>query len=247
MWGGAEYELVAREFAPIHDELVAALAPRAGERFLDIATGTGEVALRAARAGATVTAVDFAPALLEQARAKGAGQKLPIDWVEADAQSLPFADGSFDVVASNFGVIFAPDPELAAAEIARVCTSRGRLGVTAWLPNQGLHALYARFTADARDDPSERWGSPEEARELLESWFELEVEERVWNLEAESAEAAWELLSRGAPPLKALLDSLDRERAAEFRAAMIDYWSGFASNGAVSEPRAYLRILGRRR
>jgi ubiquinone/menaquinone biosynthesis C-methylase UbiE len=247
MWGGADYELVAKQFAPIHDELIAALAPRAGERFLDVATGTGEIALRATRAGAEVTALDFAPALLEQARAKGAAEELEIEWIEGDAESLPFDDGSFDLVASNFGVIFAPVPERAAGELARVCARGGRLGVTAWLPNHGLHSVYADFSAEDDDDPTERWGSSEGARELLEALFELEIEERVWNLEAESAEAAWELLSAGAPPVKALLESLEPRRAEEFRTAMIDYWRGFGSNGGIREPRAYLLIRGRRR
>jgi ubiquinone/menaquinone biosynthesis C-methylase UbiE len=247
MWGGADYELVAQGFAPIHDELVTALAPLAGDRFLDVATGTGEVALRAARADAAVTALDFAPALLEQARAKAAAEELSIDWIEGDAQALPFADGSFDAVASNFGVIFAPDSQRAASELGRVCAAEGRLAVTAWLPDHGLHSVCGRFTAEEREDPTERWGSPEGARALLEPWFELEIRDRVWNFEAESAEAAWELLRHGAPPVKALFESLEPERAEEFRTAMIDYWRSLPSDGGISEPRKYLLILGRRR
>jgi ubiquinone/menaquinone biosynthesis C-methylase UbiE len=247
MWGGAEYELVAREFAPVHDDLVAAVAPAAGERFLDVATGTGEVALRAARAGADVTALDFAPALLEQARAKGAAEGLAIEWIEGDAQAMPFEDGSFDVAASNFGVIFAPDAEAAASELARVCVPGGRLGVTAWLPDQGLHSLYARFVDNPRDDPVDRWGSREGLQALLQLWFDLEIEERTWNMEAESPEAAWELMSVGAPPVKALLESLDPDRRGEFRTAMIEHWQGFRDGDGVREPRRYLRALGRRR
>jgi SAM-dependent methyltransferase len=247
MWGGADYELVARKFAPIHDDLVAALALEGRERFLDVATGTGEVALRAARAGASVTALDLAPALLEQARAKAAAERLQIEWVEGDAQALPFPDGHFEVVASNFGVIFAPDAEAAASELARVCAPRGRLGVTAWLPDQGLHSLYARFVDAARDDPVDRWGSLDALHALLEPSFELEIEERTWNLEAESPESAWELMSAGAPPVKALLESLEPDRRSEFREAMIEHWQGFRSDDGVREPRRYLRAIGRRR
>ena len=247
MWGGADYELVAKEFAPVHDDLLAALAPEAGERFLDVATGTGEVALRAARAGAEVTALDFAPALLEQARAKGAAEGLAIEWVEGDAQALPFESGSFDLVASNFGVIFAPDAEAAAWELARVCVPGGRLGVTAWRPNQGLHSLCARFGGQTGDYPANRWGSREGLQALLGTSFELEIEERVWTMEAESPESAWEFMSVGAPPVKALLASLDPDRRSEFRAAMIEHWQGFRSDDGVREPRRYLRALGRRR
>jgi ubiquinone/menaquinone biosynthesis C-methylase UbiE len=92
---------------------------------LDVATGTGEVALRAARLGGEVTALDVAPALLEQARAKSDREGLTIAWTGGDAQALPYEDGGFDVVCSNFGVIFAPDPEAAAAELARVCKAGG--------------------------------------------------------------------------------------------------------------------------
>jgi ubiquinone/menaquinone biosynthesis C-methylase UbiE len=246
MWGGADYERIAERFAPIHDALVSALAPRHGERFLDVATGTGEVALRAARAGAAVSALDLAPALLEQGRAKAATEGLAIDWIEGNANELPYDAGSFDAVASNFGVIFAPDPDVAAAELGRVCARGGRLGITAWLPAEGLHNIYSRFVDDAAD-PTERWGTREGVSELLQASFELEIEERVWRLEGESPDAVWDLMSSGAPPVKALVDALEPRRRDEFRAEMIEYWEGFRTNGAVSEPRRYLLVLGRRR
>ncbi len=245
MWGAADYERIAQEFAPIHDDLVGRLAPKAGERWLDVGTGTGEVALRAARSGAEVTAVDISERLLDQARAKPYAER--VDWQLGDAQALDFGDGSFDVVASNFAVIFAPDTERAASELGRVCAAGGRLGVTAWLPNHGLHSLYAQFAPSEGEDPTERWGSREGIRSLLASSFELEVEDRVWNLEADSPEGAWEKLSVGAPPVKALVDSLDPAEAAEFRTAMIDYWKEFSVDGGVREPRGYLLALGRRR
>lgn len=240
LWGAAEYELIAERFAPIHDELVARLAPRPGERWLDVATGTGGVALRAARAGAEVVGVDIAPKLLAQARAKSTA----IEWVEGDAQALPFPDASFEVVSSSFGVIFAPDHEAAASELARVC--RSRLGLTAWRPNEGLHAIYARF-AEEEGPASDAWGSEERVEALLGQAFELELEERVWQLEGESPDAVWELMATGAPPVKALLASLEPARRDEFRAAMLDYWAGFRTADGVSEPRRYLLVLGRRR
>jgi SAM-dependent methyltransferase len=242
MWGGADYEQVARRFAPIHDALVERLAPKAGEHWLDLATGTGEVALRAARAGADVVGLDIAPRLLEQARSKSA----EIEWVEGDAQALPFGDSSFDVVSSCFGVIFAPEQEAVAGELARIC--RRRLGLTAWRPDQGPHAVYAAFTAE---DPlratADEWGREERLEELLGAAFELEFEERVWWLEGDSPEEVWELMSNGAPPVKAFLDSLEGDRRVAFREAMLEYWEGFRMNGGVREPRRYLLVLGRRR
>jgi len=242
LWSGGQYELVAARFAEIHDALVESLAPQAGERWLDVATGTGEVALRAARAGADVTGLDIAPRLLEQARSRSSD----VEWVEGDAEALPFADGAFDVVSSSFGLIFAPDQEVVAEEVARVC--RGRLGLTVWRPNEGPHAIYAAFSGEQPASLSpDDWGREDRLRELLGDAFELELEERVWWLEGDSPEDVWELMSKGAPPLKALLDSLEPDRGAEFRAAMLEYWSELKTADGVREPRRYLLVLGRRR
>jgi SAM-dependent methyltransferase len=242
LWGGADYEQVARRFAPIHDQLVSRLSSRTGERWLDVATGTGEVALRASRAGAEVTGLDIAPRLLEQARAKSTD----VAWVEGDAQALPFADGSFDVVSSCFGLIFAPAQEVAAREVARVCSDR--LGLTVWRPDEGPHAIYAAFSGEQRDGPtSDDWGREERLKELLGDAFELEIEEHVWWLEGERPEDVFQLMSNGAPPLRALIDSLEPDRAAEFREAMLQHWSEFQTAEGVREPRHYLLVLGRRR
>jgi SAM-dependent methyltransferase len=247
LWGGADYQRIAERFAPVHDGLIEALAPGPGEAFLDVATGTGEVALRAARAGARVSGLDLAPALVEQARAKAAGEGLDVDWAEGDAQALPYEDGAFDVVASSFGVIFAPDAEAAAGELGRVCRAGGRLGLTTWKPNEGLHQIYARYAgADDGGDPAERWGDERPVRELLGERFELRFEERVWKLEGDSPETVWELMTSAAPPLKALVASLERERLDAFRAAMLEHWAGCEQDGRVVEPRGYLLVLGRR-
>jgi SAM-dependent methyltransferase len=242
MWGGADYEQVAQRFAPIHDQLVSRLSASAGERWLDVATGTGEVAVRAGRAGADVTGLDIAPRLLEQARAKSSD----VDWVEGDAQALPFPDGSFDVVSSCFGLIFAPAQEVVAREVARVCS--GRLGLTVWRPDEGPHAIYAAFSGERPAGPtSDDWGREERLEELLGDAFELELEEHVWWLEGDSPEDVYELMSNGAPPVRALLDSLEPDRAAAFREAMLEHWSEFQTVNGVREPRNYLLVLGRRR
>jgi SAM-dependent methyltransferase len=242
LWSGGQYELVAARFAEIHDALVESLGPRAGERWLDVATGTGEVALRALAAGADVTGLDIAPRLLEQARSRSS----EIEWVEGDAQALPFADGGFDVVSSCFGLIFAPDQEAVAEELARVC--RGRLGLTAWRPKEGPHALYSAF---AGEEPlrqtADDWGREQRIEELLGDTFELAFEERIWFLEGDSPEDVWALMSNGAPPVKALVDALEPDRRTEFRDAMLEYWSQFETGNGVREPRRYLLVLGRRR
>lgn len=246
LWGAADYERIAERFAPIHDALIAALDVKAGDRVLDVATGTGEVALRAARLGARVTGLDLAPVLLEQARVKADRESLAVEWVEGNAEALPFDDGSFDVVCSCFGVIFA-DAEAAARELARVCRSGGRLGLTAWEPNAGLHRIYRKFDRNAGEDPPERWGVESRLRELLGADFELRIEERVWTLEGDSPEHVWELMTASAPPVKAFVEKLGPGELAAFREEMLKHWGGFEQNGRVAEPRGYLLVSGRRR
>ena len=244
LWGAADYERIAERFAPIHDALIAALDVKAGDRVLDVATGTGEVALRAARLGARVTGLDLAPVLLEQARVKADRESLAVEWVEGNAEALPFDDGSFDVICSCFGVIFA-DAEAAARELARVCRSGGRLGLTVWQPNAGLHRIYRKF--DSRDDPPERWGEQSRLQELLGADFELRIEERVWTLDGDTPEDVWELMTTAAPPVKAFVQKLGPEQLAAFRAEMLEHWRGFEQDGRVVEPRGYLLVSGQRR
>ena len=247
MWGGADYELLAERFSAIHDELVARLEPRPGERWLDIATGTGEIALRAARAGAQVTGVDIAENLLRQARSKADRAELAIEFELGDAQALSHGDASFDVVTSSFGVIFAPDQQAVASELARVSRPRGRLGLTTWRPRPDVHAIHERFLHEPMPFDPDAWGREDRVTELLGDAFELEFHEGIWRLEAGSPEDAYEFLSRAAPPVKALADKLDGHELKEFRQAWIEYWSDYRVDGGISEPRPYLMVRGTRR
>jgi SAM-dependent methyltransferase len=248
MWGAADYERVAALFASIHDRLVDALEPRAGEDWLDLATGTGEVALRAARRGARPVGVDLSEPLLDQARAKAEAEELDVAWKLADVQRLPYEDASFDVLSSCFGVIFAPDREAVARELARLSRPGGRLGLTTWPPDEELERLFEPFVDDPGPPEPSAWGDPEGVRGLLGDAFELSVEPGEWVVEFESAEAVWELYASSAPPMKALLDSLERGRRDELREAFVDVHERYRiPGGGVRVPRDYLLVLGRRR
>lgn len=245
LWSDEGYELLVGRFAPIYDELVERLEPAPGVRWLDVATGSGEVAIRAAQAGADVVGLDIAPGMLERARAKGGG--LGISFELGDAQQLPYDAASFDAVSSNFGVIFAPSPGAAAGELARVTKPGGRLGITAWCERVELTEIYSRYSP-GKPPPLDAWGSEHALAGLLGSHFDLAFEDRVWHLEGTSPEATFDFMSRAAPPLKALLSMLgDADRAA-FRADLVEYWRKFeVDGGAVREPRAYVLAVGRRR
>jgi SAM-dependent methyltransferase len=238
----AEYENLAQRFAPVHDRLVERLQPRLGERWLDVATGTGAVAIRAAAAGAEVTGVDIAPGMLEVARAKAP----EIDFDLGDVQALPYEDGSFDVVSSCLGFIFAPDHGATAGELARVCSNR--LGFTAWEPHPELRDLYDAFDLDAPEgrDPFE-WGKVEHVEELLAPSFDLEIERDVWILEGEDGTELWELWSSSAPPFRAMIAGLDESKRPEFREAYIDFCERYREGDRVRVPRPYLLVLGTKR
>jgi SAM-dependent methyltransferase len=243
-WGEGTYERLAELLAPIHDELVERLAPTSGDRFLDVATGTGAVAIRAVRAGAAVTACDLAPAMIEKARSAAGSEAIVFD--VADAQSLPYEDGSFDVVASAFGVIFAPEPTAAAAELARVCRPGGRLGLTTWVPNEEVAAIYEPFTGRSTFPP-DSWGEANSLERLLGDSFGLEVERHTWWVTGRNGADVWRLYSTSAPPLKALLESLPEERRPALRNAFVDLYERYRDSEGVRYPNDYLLVVGTRR
>lgn len=248
MWGSADYDRIATRLARIQDELVFRLAPEPGERWLDVATGTGAVALRAARAGADVTGLDISERLLEQAREKAEREGLEIAFELGDAQRLPYGDASFDVTSSSFGVIFAPDAGAAAGELGRVVRPGGRLGLATWRPNEAIARIYDRFAREKPKAEMELWGDPKRVRELLDAAFELEVSVGTWRYEAESPEALWEVVAEATPPTKAFLATLDDRGRREYREAMLEHWEQFrTAQGGVSEPWDYLLVFGVRR
>jgi SAM-dependent methyltransferase len=142
VWGAGAYEPIVEITTEIHEALVAALDGRPGQGWLDIATGTGAVALRAARTGAEVTGVDLAPALIQTARRNAAAQGLNIRFETGDAEALPYQDASFDIVSSAIGTQFAPDHRAVARELGRVCRPGGRLGLACWTPTGGVAEMF---------------------------------------------------------------------------------------------------------
>lgn len=248
MWSSGTYARIAKCFAPVQDELVRRLEPAPGLRWLDLATGTGEVALRAARAGAHVSAIDITPPLLEIARERAAREQLEIRFDCCDVELLPYEDELFDVVSSNFGLIFASDHAAVAEEVARITESGARLGFTAWKANPKLGELYRRFT----DEPIEgreayEWGDPEHVHDMLGADFELELEDGVFYVEADSGEEVWELFSSSAPPVKILADRLEDERREQFHRAFVELYETYREDEGIRAPRPYLLVLGTRK
>src|SRR5687768_4957694 len=213
--GGAAYDDLSRWIADAIEHGVSRLAPRAGEKILDVATGTGWTARRVAQLGATTTGNDFGPDLVAAARRLAAAQQLAIDWQVADAERLPFADGEFDAVISTFGVMFAARPERAAQELARVCRSGGRLVLVTWLPDDNVFEMFKvmkPYMPTATVPSPFEWGRPDRVRELLAGAFELRFEQGTNQLHVTDGAAAWRLLVTGYGPTASLAASLDPSR-----------------------------------
>jgi ubiquinone/menaquinone biosynthesis C-methylase UbiE len=131
-WAEGNYAMVAASLVPMSERLCEVVDLRAGQRVLDVATGSGNTALAAAGYGCEVIGIDITPALLEQGRQLAEAERLAVTFQEGDAEALPFADASFDVVLSSTGVMFAPNQQQAAREVLRVCRSGGKIGLANW-------------------------------------------------------------------------------------------------------------------
>jgi SAM-dependent methyltransferase len=249
VWSVGSYERLAARLAPVQDQLVNLLEIRPGDRVLDLATGTGEVAVRAARLGATVTAIDVAEPMLVKARTRVEAEGLSVRFDLGDVEYLPYEDACFDVLVSNFGLIFAPDHANVAAELARVSCAGGRLGFTAWKPNPKLGELYRRFTEDPIEGrEAYEWGREDHVEDMLGEHFELDFEDGTLWLEGEDAEEIWRLFSESAPPMIALLRQLDEDGRREFHRAFVALYESYRTkDGAIRAPRRYLLVLGRRK
>lgn len=170
-WGIGNYEERARELEPAAAHVIGLARLHRGERLLDIACGTGNAAVVAARAGAEVVGLDAAPRLIAVAHERAAAERLEASFVVGDAQALPFEDQSFDVVVSAFGIIFARDAERAFAEMFRVLRVRGRALVSAWIPGGPIHEMLGVMTravgeATGRERRPFPWYDPDAITEL---------------------------------------------------------------------------------
>jgi SAM-dependent methyltransferase len=184
MWALGDYHRFATATVwQLGPELVAACGIGPGDRVLDVAAGTGNVAIRAAAAGADVVASDITPEHFASGRAEAKARGIALEWVQADAQALPFADGEFDIVTSAFGAIFAPDHAAVARELLRVCRPGGTIGMLNFRPARAageFFSLFARHAPPNDAPPPVLWGDEDHVRALLGDRAELTMTRRSY-------------------------------------------------------------------
>jgi SAM-dependent methyltransferase len=250
MWGNGPYERISATLEDIHDLVIERLAPAPGERWLDLASGTGAIAERAASAGAFVTGIDLAPALIETAKARAAEQGLEIDYRVGDAERLELPDASFDKVSSTVGIMFAPDHEAVARELARVTAPGGRIALANWTPTGGLGKMFKVMAPYQPAPPPSSpfdWGDESRVRELLGDDFELELEEHVSTMRIGSGEEYWDLFSTSYGPTKTLTEAIG-ERREDLHRDWVDFFeTNYRQDGGIAHVREYLLVSGIRR
>jgi SAM-dependent methyltransferase len=251
--GGGDYHQISRGIADSIEHCVLRLAPKPGERILDLATGTGWTSRAVARRGATVAGADIAADLIAAARERAKAEGLSIDYRTGDAERLPFADGEFDAVVSTCGIMFASRPEAAAAEVARVVRKGGRVAITTWLPDSNLFKMFMVMKPYMPAPPNPappspfEWGRAERVRELMGGAFALQFERGTSFYREPSGEAAWNTFSIGYGPTKALAGSLGEARRAELRRDFIAFHDGFPTDLGICVPREYWVTVGVRK
>jgi SAM-dependent methyltransferase len=258
MWASGDYPSMVETFLlPLGPRLVEACGIGPGMRVLDVAAGTGNASIPAAQRGAEVTASDLTPELLDAGRRRAEAAGVELDWRVADAEALPFDDGSFDVVMSSIGAMFAPHHQDVADELVRVCRPGGTIGLLSWTPEGMLGALFATMKPFAPPPPPGAqapplWGSEDHLRELFGDRVVFGTLERdVLEITAfeHPHDYAEHFKARYGPTIAARANAERNGRAAEFDEALdafCDEWNRGTADRARFE-KEYLLAVGTRR
>jgi ubiquinone/menaquinone biosynthesis C-methylase UbiE len=253
VWGQGDYSELSHMLEPAAIALCDACAVSAGQEVLDVAAGDGNFAVAAAREGAAVVASDLSPGMLERGRARSTELGLEIEWVEADAEELPFEDARFDCVGSVFGAMIAPRPDRVASELFRVVRPGGTVGMTAWTPESFASAMFdigRKYVPPPPDMPlAKEWGIEEVVRSRFDGLAAtIDCERRVVAWEADSLEAFGERLE-ATPVQAAAKENMPREQYDAMQAEQLELtgrWS-LAPNGRVRLEAEYLMSVARKR
>jgi SAM-dependent methyltransferase len=252
-WSAGEFNRIALTVMEVAEHLVGTADPAPGSRVLDVACGTGNAALVAARRWTEVVGLDFAANLIETGRRRAAAEGTDIAFVEGDAQALPFEDASFDTVLSVFGVQFAPDQGRAAAELLRVTRPGGTIALANWVPGAAAEAFFtvtARYAPPPPGVPSPwRWGTADGAAELLGGGAEVTVTPRSFLQRFPSPEAAIATFRESFGPAALTFAAAGPDREAELTEALVDVVRRYdrATDGTCAMQGDYAEVVAVRR
>lgn len=233
----------------VGDERCETVDVRAGARVLDVAAGNGNASIAAARRSCDVTCSDYVPELLEQARRRAAADRLQMRFAEADVEALPFHAASFDVVLSSFGVMFAPDHQCAAAELARVCRPGGRIGLTVWTEGGLVGRMFAathRYVAPIASDAPLLWSVREHVEWLFGAMaLDVRFSSRTFTFRYRSIEHWIEVFRTSYAPLHVAFESLEPEQQLRLEQDLVDAADEFNRSGdsTMIAPAEYVEIV----
>lgn len=254
-WMAGDFGQIAETYAPGAAEFVGRLNLRPGERVLDVACGTGNLTIPAARSGASVTGQDIAPNLLEQGRVRAKAEDLTIRFDENDAEALPYDDAAFDTVITMFGAMFTPQPDVTAAELARTCRPGGRIAMANWTPGGFIGQMFkivGQYVPSAPGMPSPLlWGDEAIVRERLNgSVAELHLTRRsiTFHFPFSPSEVV-ECFRRYYGPTVKAFGALDETGQAALRQELEQHWAAHnqSQNGVTRVESEYLEVVAVRR
>ena len=249
-WSSGDYAVVGTTLQIVGEELCEALDLRAGHKVLDVAAGNGNVSLAAAHRWCDVTSTDYVTSLLERGRARASAEGLTIKFQEADAEALPFGDGTFDAVVSTFGVMFTPNQDQAAAELLRVCKSGGKIGLANWTPNgfigQVFKTLGKYMPPPAGVKSPALWGTSERLLEMFDSKsIRIQTEPCNFNFRYRSADHFLDIFRTYYGPLLKAFAALDGAKQNSLKDDLIALIARMnkASDGTMVVPSEYLEVV----
>lgn len=248
-WAAGNYAVIGTTLQLTGEMLCEAVDVAAGERVLDVAAGNGNSALAAARRGAEVTASDYVPALLDGARARAAAEGLAMEFETADAEALPWRDGTFDVALSAFGVMFTPNHAQSAAELIRVCRPGGRIGVIAWTPDSFIGRMFKIVGSFVAPPPGLAspllWGTSEHVQELFGGRAAVRTERQAFQFRYRSARHWLDTFVTYYGPTHKAFGSLDDDTRAALDGQLIALAEecNVAGNGTLRIPSEYLQTV----
>lgn len=248
-WSSGDYAIVGTTLQIVGESLAEALDVRAGQTVLDVAAGNGNFTLAAARRFADVTSSDYVPGLLARGKERADAERLNVDFLEADAENLPFADAAFDVVGSTFGVMFTPDQDRAAAELFRVCRPGGRIGLANWTPDGFIGQLFKTIGRFAPPPAGVRspalWGTAEHLATLFPDAASIELTEKTFAFRYASRSHWLRVFRDYYGPVHKVYESLDEADRGELSDELFMLINRFnvADDGTMVVPSAYSEVV----